>query len=629
MPRENSFSDEGRSLTPDLDDDEVAADARSASNSHKPARPQPAPVQISSAEGHDHHQFSTSKQPAPSLASKKSLRSRISFNRHPQSAPPPALAGSNGRHASRFATSGDRFRSVVHRVMAMHRTSYMLSGAIVGAEPGIDPRRAATFQQYGHIRQKCIIDIFDYSSLRVVPSRMSNAELVAYLRNEESSRRPPWAKVRWINVGGLSWDVVSELAIKYDMHPLAVEDLLHQSDRARSKADYHVNHLFLRVLCHSVGSGSRTDDASGITNVSSTAPTWSSRAPTLNGVSRTMSPAPLDEKKGAEVHESEEEAQDERAQYDFEAAVPRSATLLARRRKNRIAQLTLEELKRGDRVDVHLSPMCIFLYEDGTVISFVTDSSLDFTEPIANRLRQRDSTLRRTADPALLVQSLLDIIVDRALEVVDEYHRRIQELERDVLLRAQVKSVRALHILSADLTLHKRTMEPIRALVYGLRRYDADRYAAVRQTALNEGTGKRGYMSHKSIIYLADVYDHTEYALASLDMYAALTENLIAYAFNMASYEMNQTMRSLTLVTIIFFPLTLLTGYFGMNFQGGFWSIHNNSDLFFWELAIPIMSVVIPIFLWQDFLRVFRFGKKKLLARRIKKAVKTPPPSKH
>jgi hypothetical protein len=30
----------------------------------------------------------------------------------------------------------------------------------------------------------------------------------------------------------------------------------------------------------------------------------------------------------------------------------------------------------------------------------------------------------------------------------------------------------------------------------------------------------------------------------------------------MASYDMNQTMRSLTLVTIIFFPLTLLTGYF-------------------------------------------------------------------
>ena len=37
-----------------------------------------------------------------------------------------------------------------------------------------------------------------------------------------------------------------------------------------------------------------------------------------------------------------------------------------------------------------------------------------------------------------------------------------------------------------------------------------------------------GYMSHKSNIYLADVHDHMEYALASLDMYAAMAENLLS-----------------------------------------------------------------------------------------------------
>jgi hypothetical protein len=35
--------------------------------------------------------------------------------------------------------------------------------------------------------------------------------------------------------------------------------------------------------------------------------------------------------------------------------------------------------------------------------------NLDLTEPIAARIRQQDTSLRTTADPSLLVQSLLDL----------------------------------------------------------------------------------------------------------------------------------------------------------------------------------------------------------------------------
>lgn len=37
------------------------------------------------------------------------------------------------------------------------------------------------------------------------------------------------------------------------------------------------------------------------------------------------------------------------------------------------------------------------------------DSRLAFTAPITERLRQRDTGLRTTADPSLLVQSLIDL----------------------------------------------------------------------------------------------------------------------------------------------------------------------------------------------------------------------------
>jgi magnesium transporter len=49
--------------------------------------------------------------------------------------------------------------------------------------------------------------------------------------------RPEWSVVRWINVDGLSnMGVIHALATKYELHPLAVEDLLHLRQRAKVDA---------------------------------------------------------------------------------------------------------------------------------------------------------------------------------------------------------------------------------------------------------------------------------------------------------------------------------------------------------------------------------------------------------
>ena len=58
-----------------------------------------------------------------------------------------------------------------------------------------------------------------------------------------------------------------------------------------------------------------------------------------------------------------------------------------------------------------------------------------------------------------------------------------------------------MHILQGDLILHKRTLEPIKTVIYGLRRYDVDRVLALRENT-DGNTKVEGYMSHKSKIYL-------------------------------------------------------------------------------------------------------------------------------
>ena len=81
--------------------------------------------------------------------------------------------------------------------------------------------------------------------------------------------------------------------------------------------------------------------------------------------------------------------------------------------------------------------------------------------------------------------------------------------------------------------MRKRSLEPIKSLIFGLRRYDLDRSAAASHDPEKPVVG---FMSHKAKIYLADVYDHMDYIIGSLDMFSTIAENLINYTFNVRGY---------------------------------------------------------------------------------------------
>lgn len=78
------------------------------------------------------------------------------------------------------------------------------------------------------------------------------------------------------------------------MHPLALEDVLHQRDQSRSKADYYHKHLFLRVLCHELLD---PDDDSSYIPPHLAVPRFRdfhpARGSTLTEIPRSTSPAPF------------------------------------------------------------------------------------------------------------------------------------------------------------------------------------------------------------------------------------------------------------------------------------------------------------------------------------------------
>ena len=200
MPRENSLSDsEGRSLTPDLEDEEMAERRAASSMAISPRQ--------------RHH-----RTPGGGAHHLQLIRTRTASKRSVHSQASRQSAAASIPSAWQQLPPLDRFRSLARRVIALRRGTLMFEGFMtsrVGAEPGVNPRRPTAEALYGNIHKECVIEVSDYSSIRSNFRKMSNAEFVDLMDNDITGQREPWVKVRWINIGGLSWDVIKAVAIKY------------------------------------------------------------------------------------------------------------------------------------------------------------------------------------------------------------------------------------------------------------------------------------------------------------------------------------------------------------------------------------------------------------------------------
>ena len=100
--------------------------------------------------------------------------------------------------------------------------------SVPGAAPGIEHEEIADLPGgTGQVHIACI----DYSPEQVLIQEINNLE--EFL----ARHRPEWTVVRWISVDGLSdTHAIQVLATKYDLHPLAVEDMLQKTQRPKVEA---------------------------------------------------------------------------------------------------------------------------------------------------------------------------------------------------------------------------------------------------------------------------------------------------------------------------------------------------------------------------------------------------------
>lgn len=90
----------------------------------------------------------------------------------------------------------------------------------VAAEPGLDYRSV----DVEGFNIPTSVTVVDYSAKQHSVSGTMHG--LGEIENFFAKHRPDWAKVRWVNVNGLNWQCIKFLATRYNLHRLAIEDLL-------------------------------------------------------------------------------------------------------------------------------------------------------------------------------------------------------------------------------------------------------------------------------------------------------------------------------------------------------------------------------------------------------------------
>lgn len=192
-----------------------------------------------------------------------------------------------------------------------------------------------------------------------------------------------------------------------------------------------------------------------------------------------------------------------------------------------------------------------FLLKEGLLISFQEKRS-DFFTHIRERIRQNAVVIRNKKTDYLLY-SLLDAVMENFYITIENEEDRLEEImnlsktSSDPIILQRIEKHRD------NFNFLKRAIIPLRDSLYDIKSIKDDATFNV--------------MQRDSFVFFARLHQKTLELLEQIDSDMGLLESASNFFFTSQSHKMNEIMKTLTIVSAIFIPLTFIVGIYGMNFD--------------------------------------------------------------
>jgi magnesium transporter len=191
--------------------------------------------------------------------------------------------------------------------------------------------------------------------------------------------------------------------------------------------------------------------------------------------------------------------------------------------------------------------LTIVLLNDHTVLSFQEADGGDVFDIIRERLRMGKGRVRKCGAD-YLAYCLIDAVIDSYFAVLEKIGDEVEVLEDTLIDNPSPDTLHHLHHLKRQMVYIRKAVWPMRELISNLERSESD------------------LISDNTSVYLRDAHDHTIRVIDTVETYRDLLSGMMDLYMSSVSNRMNEVMKTLTIITTIFVPLTFIAGIYGMNF---------------------------------------------------------------
>ncbi|OGI15646.1 magnesium and cobalt transport protein CorA [Candidatus Micrarchaeota archaeon RBG_16_49_10] len=216
------------------------------------------------------------------------------------------------------------------------------------------------------------------------------------------------------------------------------------------------------------------------------------------------------------------------------------------------------------------------------VITFMERESTIF-DSVKARLRSGKGRIRKHGSD-YLAYTLLDAIVDNYFVILEKLGDKIEDLEENLIKNPTAKTLNKIQGLKKDMIFLRRSLWPLREVIKAFEREEVP------------------LIKKATKIYLKDVYDHTIQVIDTVETYRDLVSGMLDIYLSSISNRMNEVMKTLTIISTIFIPLTFLAGIYGMNFRYMPELEWKNGYLLFWIIILVVLVIMVKYFKRQKWI---------------------------